>query len=73
MDNRSDQRSHPSSGVGVGASVRADALRALTTLGFTKTEARRAVERALDDNPPDLEQLLRGALRHTASRSRPDD
>lgn len=40
-----------------------DAVLALTGLGFTKSEAMRAVERALADEPRSLEQLVFGALR----------
>ena len=73
VDNRSDQRSCRSRAAALGASACVDAVLALTTLGFTKSEARCAVERALDDHPADLEQLVRGALRHTASSPRPDE
>ena len=44
-----------------------DALLALTTLGFTRREARDAVTAALDDAPTSLEDLVRGALRRSGS------
>ena len=40
-----------------------DAVLALTTLGFAKAEARRAVDTALEDEPASLEALVRAALR----------
>jgi Holliday junction resolvasome RuvABC DNA-binding subunit len=46
--------------------MRADGVLALTTLGFAKGEARRAVEAALDDEPSSLEELVRAALRRCA-------
>ena len=57
VDIRSDQP------VDVPPSARADAVLALTTMGFAKSEARAAVEAALDDAPATLEELVRGALR----------
>ncbi len=39
-----------------------DAVLALTTLGFAKGEARRAVEQALEEAPASLEALVRAAL-----------
>ncbi|HSN30195.1 MAG TPA: HNH endonuclease [Kofleriaceae bacterium] len=51
---------------GLHASARAEAVLALTTLGFAKAEARDAVDRALDDEPASLEQLVRAALRRCA-------
>ncbi len=62
VDNRSDQR--PATDVG----ARADAMLALTTLGFAKSEARRAVEGALDEEPGSLEELVRAALRRCATQ-----
>ena len=44
-----------------------DAVLALTTLGFTKGEARRAVDDALCEAPDSLEALVRAALRRCAS------
>ncbi len=40
-----------------------DAELALTTLGFARGEARRAVVAALEDEPSSLEELVRAALR----------
>jgi Holliday junction resolvasome RuvABC DNA-binding subunit len=46
------------------AEMRADATLALTGLRFTKREAMRAVSEALaEDEPHDLEALIRSALR----------
>lgn len=56
VDNRSDQSE-------LAESARADAMLALTTLGFTKGEAHAAVEDALCDAPVSLEALVRAALR----------
>ena len=50
LDNRSDQ-------------IKRDAMLALTGLGFTKSEAKDAVEAAIDEEPESLEQLVRAALR----------
>ncbi|HSN26944.1 MAG TPA: HNH endonuclease [Kofleriaceae bacterium] len=66
VNNRSDQMTH----------ARADAVLALTTLGFTKGEAMRAVDAALDERPASLEALVRGALRRcapTAATTRTSD
>ncbi|MBV8757146.1 MAG: hypothetical protein JO257_07730 [Deltaproteobacteria bacterium] len=52
----------------LGASARAEAILALTTLGFAKSEARGAVDDALDDDPPTLEELVRRALRRCSVR-----
>ncbi len=60
VDNRSDQPRD------VDASARLEAVLALTTLGFGKSEARAAVVRALDDSPGSLEELVRAALRRCA-------
>jgi Holliday junction resolvasome RuvABC DNA-binding subunit len=50
------------------AAMRADAMLALTTLGFTKLVAMRAVRDALaQDSPRGLDALLRAALRRCAS------
>jgi hypothetical protein len=50
------------------AAMRADAMLALTTLGFTKLVAMRAVRDALaHDSPRSLDALLRAALRRCAS------
>ena len=56
----------------VGESARpfaADAMLALTTLGFTKREARAAVEAARDElgEAASLEDVVRAALRRTSS------
>jgi Holliday junction resolvasome RuvABC DNA-binding subunit len=53
VDNRSDQ-------------IERDAVLALTGLGFTKAESRRAVDSALGESPESLEQLVRAALRRFA-------
>ncbi|MBV8761024.1 MAG: HNH endonuclease [Deltaproteobacteria bacterium] len=63
VDNRSDQVEGAEP---LPAEVRADAVLALTTMGFTTREARNAVESALDEAPTSLEQLVRGALRRCA-------
>ena len=63
VDNRSDRVAH------VDLGTRADALLALTTLGFAKAEARRAVELALDDEPASLEELVRAALRRCGTHA----
>jgi hypothetical protein len=48
--------------------MRADATPALTGLGFTKREATRAVSETLaEDEPRDLEALIRGARRRCSS------
>jgi Holliday junction resolvasome RuvABC DNA-binding subunit len=44
--------------------MRADAILALTTLGFTKAQSRSAVNASIDQqHPRDLDALLRAALR----------
>jgi hypothetical protein len=46
------------------ATFQTDAVLALKTLGFTKDVAKRAVSDAIEhDEPPDLESLLRSALK----------
>jgi len=70
VDNRSDQTHvegiddvddlHDAS---LDPSIHEEAVLALTTLGFTKAEARRAVEQAREDEPESLEALVRSALR----------
>ncbi len=78
VDNRSDQPVHdrgcdhplgmePSARVGITADARADAVLALTTLGFPKSQARRAVAAAQVDEPESLEALVRAALRQCAT------
>ena len=66
VENRSDHVEPP---VVSGEDRRRDAVLALTTLGFTKGEARRAVEEALCDEPASLEELVRAALRRCARSS----
>lgn len=48
------------------AEVVRDAELALTTMCFAKSEARGAVKAALDDEPENLEQLIRATLRSCA-------
>jgi Holliday junction DNA helicase RuvA len=45
----------------------AEAVRALMALGFTRSAARRAVDKCVDEAQGDLaiEEMIRGALRHT--------
>jgi Holliday junction resolvasome RuvABC DNA-binding subunit len=47
----------------VGATLARDAVLALTTLGDSKPEARRADDGALHEQPTTLEELVRSALR----------
>lgn len=50
--------------------VRSEALLALTSLGYNRTVAERAVRSALEDftgTPPTLEALIKAALRHAAA------
>ena len=66
VDNRSDQIEPREA---CGDELQRDAVLALTTLGFTKSEARRAVDEARCESPASLEELVRGALRRCASSS----
>lgn len=49
------------------AVARSEGVLALTTLGYTRTEARRAVELAAGEEPETLEQLIRAALRRCST------
>jgi hypothetical protein len=61
VENRSDQSNDEP--VASACEMRGDAVLALTTLGFSKSEARGAVDAALAEQPADLEKLIVAALR----------
>src|SRR3569623_745789 len=65
VENRSDQTTEPLAPDAT--AIRRDAVLALTTLGFSKGEARRAVEAALAEETTSLEALVRAALRRCSS------
>ena len=68
VDNRSDQSatSDQATRARVAPSVRAEAVLALTTMAFSNSQARRAVDDAVEDDPGSLEELVRSALRRCA-------
>lgn len=64
---RIDQDIRPSTGAGdEQGRIRAEALLALTSLGYTRQVAEKAIRAALQDSgaPPTIEGLIKSALRH---------